>query len=90
MLAAYDGEPIARMSARFPYNRRLVAVLCGATFLNLARQSGHAGATGEETTDSTPSLADFYQRLRAGVLDVATSDGQWWFGLSLMQESFAL
>jgi hypothetical protein len=67
-----------------------VAVLCGAMFLRLASESGHAGATGAETLESTPSLADFYQRMRAGALNVATSEGKWWFGLALMKESFAL
>jgi hypothetical protein len=58
--------------------------------LNLARQSGHAGATGAETLDSVPSLADFYQRVRTGSLSVATGEGQWWFGLALMRESATL
>jgi aminoglycoside phosphotransferase (APT) family kinase protein len=90
MLAVYDGEPVSALPARFAYNRRLLAVLCGAMFLRLARQSGHAGATGAETLDTTPSLGDFYQRMRAGELHVATGDGKWWFGLALMKESFAL
>ena len=90
LLAAYDGAPVSSLPARFAYNRRLVAVLCGAAFLHLARQSGHAGATGEETLDSTPSLGDFYQRMRAGSLSLATGEGQWWFGLALVKESFAL
>ena len=46
LLAAYDGEPVAELPARFAYNRRLVAVLCGTAFLHLARHGGHAGATG--------------------------------------------
>lgn len=90
LLAAYDGEPVSLLPARFAYSRRLVAVLCGATFLHLAHHSGHAGASGGETLDSTPSLGDFYQRLRAGSLSLATGEGQWWFGLALMRDSFAL
>jgi aminoglycoside phosphotransferase (APT) family kinase protein len=90
LLAAYDGAPVSKLPARFVYSRRLVAVLCGATCLHLARQSGHAGATGEETLDSTPALGDFYQRTRTGSLSLATSEGQWGFGLSLIKESFAL
>ena len=90
LLAAYDGEPVSRLPARFAYSRRLVAVLCGATFLHLARQSGHAGATGGETLDSTPSLGDCYQRVRAGSLSLATGEGRWGFGLALMKDSFAL
>lgn len=90
LLAAYDGEPVSNLPARFVYDRRLVAVLCGVAFLHLACQSGHAGATGEETFGSTPSLGDFYQRMRAGSLNIATGEGQWWFGLALVRESFSL
>ena len=89
LLAAYDGEPVSALPAPFAYSRRLVAVLCGATFLHLARQSGHPGASGEETLGSTPSLAEFYQRMRAGLLNIATGEGQWWFGLALIRDSFA-
>lgn len=90
MLAAYDGEPVAGLPARFVYIRRLVAVLYGTMFLRLARESRHAGATGAETLDSAPSLGDFYQRMQAGALNVATAEGQWWFGLALMKDSLAL
>ena len=90
LLAAYDGEPDARLPAPFHYNRRLVAVLCGAGFLQMARRNGHAGAAGGETLDSTPSLGEFYQRLRSGSLSVATEQGQWWFGLVLVKASVAL
>jgi aminoglycoside phosphotransferase (APT) family kinase protein len=90
LLATYDGEPVSSLPARFVYSRRVVAVLCGAAFLHLANQSGYAGATGSETLDSTPSLGDFYQRMRAGALSLATGEGQWWFGLALVRDSFAL
>jgi aminoglycoside phosphotransferase (APT) family kinase protein len=90
LLTAYDGEPVSRLPARFAYSRRLVAVLCGAAFLHLARHSGHAGTTGGETLDSTPSLGDFYQQMLGGALNVATGEGQWWFGLALVKESVAL
>jgi aminoglycoside phosphotransferase (APT) family kinase protein len=90
LLAAYDGEPVSRLLARFAYSRRLAAVLPGAMFLHLARQNGHAGATGGETLDSTPSLGDCYQRMRAGALNPATGEGQWSFGLALVKESVAL
>jgi aminoglycoside phosphotransferase len=89
LLAAYDGAPVSRLPARFAYSRRLVAVLCGAMFLHLAHQSGHVGATGGETLDSTPSLSDFYQQLRTGSLSLATGDGRWGFGLALIKNSFA-
>jgi hypothetical protein len=90
LLAAYDGEPVSSLPARFVYSRRLVAVLCGAAFLYLARHSGHAGATGGETLDSALSLGDFYQRMQAGALSPATVEGQWCFGLALVKESVAL
>lgn len=87
LLTAYDGEPVSSLPARFAYNRRLVAALCGAMFLHLARQSGHAGATGGETLDATPALGDFYQRMLSGALSLATGEGQWCFGLALVKES---
>jgi aminoglycoside phosphotransferase (APT) family kinase protein len=90
LIAAYRGEPVSALPVRFVYNRRLAAVLCGAVFLNLARQSGHAGATGEETLASTPSLGEFYQRLRSGSVKLASAEGQWGFGLALVKASAAL
>jgi len=90
LLAAYDGEPVAGLPARFAYSRRLVAVLCGTLFLHLASRSGYTGAPGEVTLDSTPWLGDLYQRMRSGVLSVATGEGQWWFGLALVKASLAL
>ncbi len=90
LLAAYDGAAVSELPALFSYSRRLVAFLCGAAFLRLARQSGHAGATGGEDLDSTPALGELYQRLRAGSLSPATGEGQWWFGLALMKAGVAL
>jgi aminoglycoside phosphotransferase (APT) family kinase protein len=90
LLGAYDAGPVSKLPARFAYSRRLAAVLCGAVLLDRAHQSGHPGATGGETLGSTPSLGDFYQRLRAGSLSLATGEGQWWFGLALMKDSFVL
>jgi hypothetical protein len=78
------------LPARFTYSRRLAAALAGAMQLFVARQMKHPGATGAETLDSTLSLGEFYQRMRAGELKVGTADGQWAFGLALMRESLAL
>lgn len=91
LLAAHDGAPAAGLPARFGYTRRLLAVLCGALFLQLARQGGHPGSAGPTgaTLDSTPTLAEFYQQLRSGALNVATAEGQWGFGLALVKESAA-
>jgi thiamine kinase-like enzyme len=90
LLVAYDGESAPALPARFTYSRRLVAVLCGAAFLHLARQSGHAGATGSETLDATPALGEVYQRMRSGGLSPATGEGQWCFGLALVQASVVM
>jgi hypothetical protein len=68
----------------------MVAAVAGAMFLHLARLRGHTGATGDETLDTTLSLSDFYQQLRAGAVNIATADGQWLFGLALLKTSFAL
>ena len=89
LLAAYDEEPVSSLPARFGYSRRLVAVLCGTLFLHLACRGGHGGATGE-ALDSVPSLGEFYQRVQSGALSLATGQGQWWFGLALLKDSFAL
>ena len=90
LLSAYDGAPVSSLPARFAYSRRMVAALCGTAFLNVARGSGHTGATGQETLDATPSLSELYQRLRSGALNVMAADGRWWFGLALIKESFTL
>ena len=89
LLAAHDGAAASHLPARFSYDRRLVAVLCGTMFLQLARQAGHSGAT-TETFDTAPSLVEVYQRMRAGVSSVATSEGRWQFGLALLKDSFAM
>jgi aminoglycoside phosphotransferase (APT) family kinase protein len=85
LLAAYDAAPVAALPTGFDYNRRLVAVVCGAIFLDIARRGGHAGAGGAETLESTLSLGDFYQKMRAGLLSPASPEGQWCFGLALIK-----
>jgi aminoglycoside phosphotransferase (APT) family kinase protein len=87
LLAAHDDAPVTSLPVAFFACRRIVAVLCGTMFMKLARQSGHAGATGEETLESTLSLGDFYQRLRTGSVNIASGDGQWLFGLALVREA---
>jgi len=84
LVAAHDDAPIGELPARFGYNRRLAAAICGAMFTGLARAGGHVGAIGE-TPESTPSLVEFYQRLRAGAVNLASPEGQWWFGLALVK-----
>jgi hypothetical protein len=89
LVAAHDGEPVARLPARFVYDRRLAGVLCCAVFLQLARQNGHPGDTGEETLESTASLGEFYTRLMSGAVSLASAEGQWAFGLALLKEAVA-
>lgn len=86
LLAAHDDASVTSLPARFDYDRRLAAVMCGVMFLHLARQQGHAGASGDESLASTLSLAEFYRRLMSGGLNIATADGQWAFGLALVKE----
>jgi aminoglycoside phosphotransferase (APT) family kinase protein len=85
LLAAHDRAPVSALPVRFAYNQRIVAVMCGVMFLNLARGSGHAGATGAETIESTHSLGEIYQRMRAGELSIASPEGLWQFGLALVK-----
>lgn len=88
LLAAYeDSLPRDRLPERFVYFRRLMAALVGTMMLHLARRQGHRDATADETLGSTLSLAEFYQRMRAGEVNPATADGQWAFGKALLKES---
>jgi aminoglycoside phosphotransferase (APT) family kinase protein len=89
LLAAHDGDSVSGLHARFAYDRRLAAALCGVMFMHLARQRGHAGASGDETLESTPSLGEFYKRLMTGALSIAAPEGQWLFGLALLKEGVA-
>ena len=83
LLAAHDAAPVGALPARFQYDRRLVAVLCGAMFLGLARLDGHPGATGGETLDGTPRLIEVYQQMRG--VGLASPAGKWAFGLALVK-----
>jgi aminoglycoside phosphotransferase (APT) family kinase protein len=87
LLAAHDGAPVAALPPRFAYQQRLVAVMCGVAFLNLARGAGHAGATGAETLETTLSLAEVYLKMRAGEVSLGTPDGLWRLGLALVRAS---
>ena len=48
---------------------------------------GHPGADGSETLDTTPTLGEFYQRMRSGAVHLGSADGNWAFALSLVKES---
>ncbi len=82
LLAAHDGEPVSALPARFTYDRRLVATACGAIFLELARATGHPG----DTSEAARSLAEVYQAMRTGAVDLTGPDGRWQLGLALIKE----
>jgi aminoglycoside phosphotransferase len=86
LLAAHDGAPVDTLPARFVYNQRLIAILCGTLFLRLAHQGGYAGDTGA-TLDTAPSLGEIYRPTRGGSLDIASGEGKWAFGLALFKAS---
>ena len=83
LIAAYDGAPPAPPPARFAYARRLVAALCGTMFFHIARRAGHPG--GELRREDAPTLADVYQKMRAGELAPGSAEGAWAFALALVQ-----
>ncbi|MEO7083076.1 MAG: phosphotransferase [Gemmatimonadaceae bacterium] len=87
LIAIHDAQPVSHLSPRFLYVRRLVATLIGGIFMRLARESGHGGAGSSETLESSRSLGDCYQAMREGTLNLATSDGQFAFGMALVKES---
>lgn len=80
LLSAYRSEPVTTLPPRFLYDRRVVAALAGSMFLKLARASGHLGSVAAQP----PVLADIYQALRSGAMNLATGDGQFAFGLALL------
>ena len=89
LLAAYDDAPVAELPPRFLYNRRIMGAIFCAMVMTLARKSGHRGVSGPASLEAAPSLADFYQRMRSGAVNLATGEGQWEFALALLNESTA-
>jgi hypothetical protein len=89
LLAAHDGAEVARLPERFAFFRRVVAALCGATFVQIAGAGGHPGAR-DERRETALSLGELYGRLRTGAVQLGTPDGQWAFGLALLRESLEL
>jgi aminoglycoside phosphotransferase (APT) family kinase protein len=83
LLAAHDGRPSRVLPPRFAYLRQLVAAMVGTFFLHLARNSGHAG----DPAAAPVTLSEFYQRLRAGTVNLGNADGRWAFGLALLDAS---
>jgi aminoglycoside phosphotransferase (APT) family kinase protein len=89
VLSAHDGTPITDLPPRLSYLRRLVAVMCGCGVLHAVRRAGHPGSS-SETLESTASLADVYQRMRAGTLSTSSADFQWTFALALVKSGAEL
>lgn len=84
LIAAHDQAPVVeRLPPRFVYLRGAIAALCGALFLQVARAGGHSGGTPEVAL----SLGEVQARMHAGVLSARTPDGQWAFGLALLEAS---
>lgn len=72
MLAAHDQTGVTTLPARFTYLRRVISALCGVLFLQVARSRGHRGSTTDVATNGG---------------DARTVDGQWQYGLSLLERS---
>lgn len=88
LIAAHDRTaPSTPLSPRFRYLRRMVAALCGALFLQVARTGGHVGTASGETLEAAPTLTEVHERMRVGVLSARTPDGQWQYGLGLLKAS---
>lgn len=91
MLAAYEGgREAAALPDRFVRNRRLASALAGSMFFHLARQLGDPGAAGNETLDTALPLGEFYQRMMAGQLSLATAEGKRAFALAIVKEGLAI
>jgi aminoglycoside phosphotransferase (APT) family kinase protein len=88
LIAAHDdaSEIADELPARFRYDRRLVGVMCGVGMLRAALGQGHAGDA-STAVEAAPTLAEVYQRMREGTLNLAHPDGQWSLGLALVKAS---
>lgn len=75
LLAAHDEAPVGPLPVRFTYLRRLISALCGVLFLQVARAGGHAGGA----SALAPPLASGF--------NARTPDGQWQYGLALLNAS---
>ncbi len=74
LIAIHDEAQAAALPARLLCHRRFIPSLCARVFMRLARKRGHAGATGDETLESTPALGEIYQRMRSGAVNLATPE----------------
>jgi hypothetical protein len=90
LIAVHDDAAPSPLSPVFLYYRWLTGVMLGVGFLSFACQNGHAGSALPETLDAVPPLAEFHQKMLAGTVSLATSEGRWAFGLGLLKEAHAL
>ena len=90
LIAVHDGAPPAPLPPAFLYYRRLTGVMLGTGFLSFARQAGHDGKPAPDTLEAVPPLAEFYQKLHSGAVNLGTGEGRWAFGLGLLKEAHAL
>ncbi|MEO8479995.1 MAG: phosphotransferase [Gemmatimonadota bacterium] len=90
LIAAHDDAPPSPLPHVFLYYRWLAGVMLGVGFLALACEVGHDGTAEPATLEAVPPLGEFYSKLQAGVLSLATGEGRWAFGLGLLKEAHAL
>ncbi len=83
LIAIHDRSEPAPLSPRFRYNQRVVSAFIGTVFMRIARAGGHPGATDADAL----SLTELYTRMREGRLSPQTADGQWTFGLAMLNAS---
>jgi Ser/Thr protein kinase RdoA (MazF antagonist) len=85
LLARQEGTRITSEQAEtFRALRRLGAILCGTMFMRLA---GELASVVPRHLDETPTLLQFYARLRTGELALRTSRGQALFGAAMLKEA---
>jgi len=85
LLGRQEGTRMSQEQAEtFRALRRLGAVLCGSMFLYLA---GDLTAVVPRHLDETPTLLQFYARLRTGELALRAPLGQAMFGAAMLKEA---
>ena len=85
LLARQENATITPAQAEtFRALRKLGAVFCGTTFFRLA---GDLASTVPQRLDETPTLLQFYARLRTGELALRSPVGQGMFGAAMLKEA---
>jgi aminoglycoside phosphotransferase (APT) family kinase protein len=87
LLARQENARISPAEAdTFRALRRLGGILCGTMFFRLA---GPLSAVVPQHLDETPTLLQFYARLRTGELALRSPFGQAMFGAAMLKEAIA-